>query len=438
MKYVFTLLTVLCFQVSFGQAELSLSLDQALEMALRKNTTMLNAALDIDYAETQVNELKAQGLPQVSGSADFSHTFKIPTQIIPGDFVGQPGTTIATQFGVPFNVNVGVGASQLLFDGTFFLGLKAASEFVNISKLSASASEIDIKEGVTKAYYMALISQQNIGQLSASLANIKKLQSETEQLYKAGFAEKLDVDRLTLSVSNLEININKLQNQAKLAKQLLLNTIGVDVNQELTLTSKIPGEPTSDSYAAVFNPENRIEIKLIDQQQELNQLNLKRYKMGYFPSIYGNFSYGSSTFASDGKFGELGDDWYGNGRYAVSLNVPIFDGLYKKAKMDQAKIDFKKTENTKQQALLGMNLQVGQAKTNYLNALKTIELQKKSQDLAESIFNTTKIKFKEGIGSSFEMINAESELTQANTNYLNALYELNVARIDLNKALGIL
>jgi outer membrane protein TolC len=438
MKYVFTLLTVLCFQVSFGQAELSLSLDQALEMALRKNTIMLNAALDIDYAETQVNELKAQGLPQVSGSADFSHTFKIPTQIIPGDFVGQPGTMIATQFGVPFNVNVGVGASQLLFDGTFFLGLKAASEFVNISKLSASASEIDIKEGVTKAYYMALISQQNIGQLSASLANIKKLQSETEQLYKAGFAEKLDVDRLTLSVSNLEININKLQNQAKLAKQLLLNTIGVDVNQELTLTSKIPGEPTSDSYAAVFNPENRIEIKLIDKQQELNQLNLKRYKMGYFPSIYGNFSYGSSTFASDGKFGELGDDWYGNGRYAVSLNVPIFDGLYKKAKMDQAKIDFKKTENTKQQALLGMNLQVGQAKTNYLNALKTIELQKKSQDLAESIFNTTKIKFKEGIGSSFEMINAESELTQANTNYLIALYELNVARIDLNKALGIL
>jgi len=438
MKYLFTLLTFLCFQVSFGQAELSLSLDQALDMALQKNTTMLNAALDIDYAETQVNEIMAQGLPKVNGSADFSHTFKIPTQIIPGDFVGQPGTTIATQFGVPFNVNVGVGASQLLFDGTFFLGLKAASEFVNISKLSASASEIDIKEGVTKAYYMALISQQNISQLNTSLANIKKLQSETEQLYKAGFAEKLDVDRLTLSVSNLELNINKLQNQAKLAKQLLLNTIGVDVNQELTLTSKIPGESTTDSDAAVFNPDNRIEIKLIDQQQELNQLNLKRYKMGYFPSLYGNFSYGTSTFASDGKFGELGDDWYGNGRYAVSLNVPIFDGFYKKAKMDQVKIDIKKTENTKQQALLGMNLQVAQAKTNYLNALNTIELQKKSQELAESIFNTTKIKFKEGIGSSFEMINAESELTQAKTNYLNALYELNVARIDLNKALGIL
>jgi outer membrane protein TolC len=438
MKYVFTFFTFLSFQVSSGQTQLSLSLDQALELAVQKNTILLNAALDIAYAETQVNEIKAQGLPQISGSADFSHTFKIPTQIIPGDFVGQPGTTVATQFGVPFNVNAGVGASQLLFDGSFFLGLKAASEFVNISKLSASGSEIDIKEGVTKAYYMALISQQNIGQLNTSLANIKKLQSETEQLYKAGFAEKLDVDRLTLSVSNLEININKLQNQAKLAKQLLLNTIGVDVNQALTLTSAMPQEPIIGSTLISFNPNNRIEIQLIDQQQELNQLNLKRYKMGYIPSLYGNFSYGTSTFASDGKFNELGTDWYGNGRYAVSLNVPIFDGLYKKAKMDQVKIDIEKTQNTKQQALLGMNLQVSQAKTNYANALKSIELQKKSQTLAKSIYTTTTIKFKEGIGSSFEMINAESELTQANTNYLNALYELNVTRLDLNKALGTL
>jgi len=438
MKYVFTLLTFLGVQLASAQTELTLSLDQALDMATQKNVTMLNASLDIAYAETQVNEIKAQGLPQISGSTDFSHTFKIPTQIIPGDFVGQPGTTIATQFGVPFNINAGIGASQLLFDGSFFLGLKAASEFVNISKLSASASEINIKEGVTKAYYMALISEQNLSQLNTSLENIKKLQSETEQLYNAGFAEKLDVDRLTLSVANLEININKLQNQAKLAKQLLLNSIGVDVNQEITLTSELPDEPVSDFNVSDFNPENRIEIKLLDQQQELNQLSLKRYKMGYVPSLYGNFSYGSSTFASDGDFDKLGDDWYGNGRYAFSLSVPIFDGFYKKAKMDQVKIDIEKTENTKRQAILGMSLQVAQAKTNYVNALKTIELQKKSQDLAERIYNTTSIKFKEGIGSSFEMINAESELTQAKTNYLNALYELSVAKIDLNKALGLL
>jgi outer membrane protein len=168
----------------------------------------------------------------------------------------------------------------------------------------------------------------------------------------------------------------------------------------------------------------------------LNELDLKRYKVGYLPSLYGNFSYGTSTFATKGQVGDLGNDWYANGSYSLGLSVPIFDGFYKKAKVDQAEIEINKTKNTKKQAVLGMNLQVSQAKTNYANALKGLEIQKKSQALAESIFNTTSIKFKEGLGSSFEMINAENELTQAKTNYLNALYNLNVAKIDFDKALG--
>lgn len=427
------------FAFAQGDAVLSLSLEEALEQAKSNNQTLANAQLDIDYAETQVNEIKAQGLPQVNGNFGFTHNYLVPTSIIPGDFVGQPGTTVPVQFGVPFSMQGAVGVNQLLFDGTFFLGLKAASEFVNISKLSASKSEIDVKEAVTKAYYMALISDQNIGQLTESLANIKKLKDETQAMYDAGFAEKLDVDRLVLSVSNLEISINQLQNQAKLAKQLLLNSIGLDVNQEVTLTSTLPSQETNaNDLAASFNPDNRIEMKMLDQQQELNELSLKRYKMGYLPSLYGSFNYGGNTFAPEGSFNTLGNDWFGLGSYGISLNVPIFDGFYKKAKLDQVKIEMNKTENTKKQTMQGMNLQVNQAKTNYLNALKSIELQKKSKELAESIYNTTSIKFKEGIGSSFEMITAESDLTQSRTNYLNALYELNVAKIDLNKALGIL
>jgi len=441
MRYLFTLTFAALAVWSTAQSSepLSLSLDEALALAKTNNQTLANAQLDIAYAETQVNEIKAQGLPQINGSAGFTHNYLVPTSIIPGDFVGQPGTTVPVQFGVPFTMQAVLGANQLLFDGTFFLGLKAASEFVNISKLSASKNEIDVREAVTKAYYMALISDQNIGQLSESLTNIKKLKEETQAMYEAGFAEKLDVDRLVLSVSNLEISINQLQNQAKLAKQLLLNSMGLDVNQEVTLTSALPSqESTADDLAASFNPDNRIEMKILNQQQELNELSLRRYKMGYLPSVYGNFNYGGNTFAPEGSFNTLGNDWFGLGSYGISLNVPIFDGFYKKAKLDQVKIDMNKTENTKKQAVQGMSLQVSQAKTNYLNAMKSIELQKKSKELAESIYNTTSIKFKEGVGSSFEMINAESELTQARTNYLNALYELNVAKIDLNKALGIL
>ncbi|MDG2454389.1 MAG: TolC family protein [Bacteroidia bacterium] len=457
MRQLFTWVLAATAIVTFAQnnAALSLSLNEALAQAQTNNQTLANAQLDIAYAETQVNEIKAQGLPQINGNAGFTHNLEIATQVLP-DFISpsvygvlfEEGLiapkdlavgTFPAQFGVPYSMQAGIGVNQLLFEGTFFLGLKAASEFVNISRLTASKSEIDIKEAVTKAYYMALISDQNRSQLSKSVENIQKLKDETQAMYDAGFAEKLDVDRLVLSVSNLEININQLENQVKLAKQLLLNSIGLDVNQQVELTSSLPEEVNAlDDLAAAFDPENRIEIQLIDQQQELNKINLKRYKVGHVPSLFGNFNYGGNTFAGDGNFGDLGNKWYPISSYSVSLNVPIFDGFYKKAKSDQVKIDIQKTENTKKQAVLGMSLQVSQAKTNYINALKTIDLQKKSKVLAERIYSTTAIKFKEGIGSSFEMITAESDLTQARTNYLNALYELNVAKIDLNKALGIL
>ena len=438
MRYIlsFTLAITALFGVAQQTQKLSLSMDEAIALAKANNVALKNAQLDIDFANSQVNEIKSQGLPQVSGSASFAHTYQIPTQLIPGDFVGQPGTFIPVQFGVPFNVNAGIGVRQLLFDGTFFLGLKAASEFVNISRLSASSSEIEVKESVIKAYYMALISDENLIQLEASWKNIQKVKEETQAMYNEGFAEKLDVDRITLSAANLELSISQLQNQAKLARQLLLNSVGVDLNQELVLTSALPNENSIDLITETFDPNNRIEMKLLNQQQALNELDLKRYKVGYLPSLYGNFSYGTSAFASKGQFGDLGNDWYANGTYSLGLSIPIFDGFYKKAKVDQAKIQINKTENTKKQATLGMNLQVSQAKTNYANALKGLEIQKKSQALAESIFSTTSIKFKEGLGSSFEMINAENELTQAKTNYLNALYNLNVAKIDFDKALG--
>lgn len=457
MKYIYSIL--FCATALMGYAQkaepLAVSLEEAMALALENNVTIKNATLDIAYAETQVDEIRAQGLPQINGNAGFTHNLKIATQVLP-DFISPtvygvliregviPQQEIVTgsfpaQFGVPYTMQAGVGVNQLLFDGTFFLGLKAASEFVNVSRLSISKDEIDVKEAVKKSYYMALISEQNLSQLKESLTNIQALKDETQKLYEAGFAEKLDVDRIVLSVSNLEISINRLQNQAKLAKQLLLNTMGMDVNRGITLTSTLPKmEEKAHLLSGKFDPSSLIEYQLLEQQERLTELNLKRYNMGYIPSLYGNFNYGGNTFAGANSFSDLGDEWYPISSYGVSLNVPIFDGLYKKAKTDQAKINLQKIANTKEQVALGMSLEISQAHTNYLNALKNIELQEKSVSLAEEIYKTTQIKFKEGVGSSFEMINAESELTQARTNHLNALYQLNVTLIDLEKALGTL
>ena len=440
MKYLLSLIFLTTNLIGFCQTSqvLSLSLDNALSLAMQKNTQLLNANLDIKHAKTQVSEVLSSGLPQINGNADFNHTFEVPTQIIPGDFVGQPGTTIPVQFGVPFNANASIGVSQLIFDGTFFLGVKASSEFVKISELSASATEIDVKEAVYKAYYMAIIADQNLQQLKASLKNMKQLQSETEELYNAGFAEKLDVDRVVLAVSNLNVSLSRVANQTSLTRQLLLNTVGIDINQEVKLTSPLPSATEDNATLSNFDPNNRIEIKMLDQQQLLNELDLKRYKVGYMPSLYGNFSYGSSTFAVENQFANLGNDWYGNGRYGIGLQLPLFDGFYKKSKINQAKIKIKQTENNKNQAIRGINFELNQAINSYEEANKTLQLQKQNKELAKAIYQTTSTKFKEGVGSSFEAVSADNDFTQAKINYLNALYELNIAHINLQKAYGIL
>jgi outer membrane protein TolC len=156
------------------------------------------------------------------------------------------------------------------------------------------------------------------------------------------------------------------------------------------------------------------------------------------PSLYGNFSYGSSTFAVENQFANLGNDWYGNGRYGIGLQLPLFDGFYKKTKINQAKIKIKQTENNKNQAIRGINFELNQAINSYEEAKKTLQLQKQNKELAKAIYQTTSTKFKEGVGSSFEAVSADNDFTQAKINYLNALYELNIAHINLQKAYGIL
>lgn len=454
MNKPLTLVLLFLSSLAFSQ-EINLSLDQALSKALEHNQSLKNAQLDVQYAEAQVNEILASGLPQVNGNVNFTHNLEIPTTVLPDfisptvygvlfseDLLDQKEIDINSfpaQFGVPYSLQATLGLNQLVFDGTFFLGLKAASEFVKINELIASQSEIDVREGVAKAYFMAQISDQNLVQLNKSLANLTQLKDETQKMYEEGFAEKLDHDRLILSVSTLEIRINNMKNQAELSKKFLLNAIGLDVNQTVNLSTPLSDFNDSNfspAYGMDNDPNQRIEMKMLAQQQLLNELNLKRYKMGYVPNIYLNANYGYNTFAQKGGLGDLGNEWFPLASYGLNLNIPIFDGLYKKSKSDQVRIDILKTQNRIEQATNGINLEYAQARSQYLNAYKNMELQQKNVDLAESIYNTTSIKFKEGIGSSFEMVQAESDLTTAQTNYLNALYELNVAKISLDKALG--
>jgi len=443
---------VLCVFAFSAQAQTQqLSLEKALSMAMQQNADVTNATLDVQGSKEEVKSIIATGLPQISATGNFTHNVQIAAQQLP-DFISpavygvliqeglltpdkfQAGQPQTLQFGAPSSITAMANLNQLLFDGTYFLGLKAAKQYVKMSELVQENTEITVSNTVKKAYYAALITGQNADLLQESLVNLNKTLKETKAMYDAGFVEKLDVDRLEFAKSNLETQINNIQVQKQIMMYMLKVSIGMDVNTPIELTEELvlPGTIEANNYSV----DSRIETKIIQQKMVLDSLNIKRYKVGYYPSLRLNASYQQNTFAESAEFQGLGNTWNPGTWYGINLSVPIFDGFYKKAKISQAKVEYAKDKNTLQNTRNQLMYQVEQARLNLEIKKRNLENQEKNKALAAEIYKTSKIKFDEGVGSSFELIQAETDKTDAEVAYSNALYELIVAFIDLETALG--
>ncbi|MCB9262936.1 MAG: TolC family protein [Flavobacteriales bacterium] len=446
---------LLCFWANFaiGQQKQSLTLDQAIDYAKQHNTEIQNAKLAIDESRQEVKSVVASGLPQVSVNGNFTHNVQIAAMQMP-DFLspaiygvliqegllsadkfraGQPQTVA---FGAPSSLTGSVRVNQLVFDGTYLLGLKAAKQYVRVSELMAESSEIAAVENVQKAFYAALMAQENAKLLNSSLVNLDKTLQETTELYNTGFAEKLDVDRLVFAKSNLQTQINNLTTQQDILVYVLKVAMGMPIETELELLGDLIS-PVVEIGNFNSNVANRIETKIMAQQLVLDSMQIKRYKVGYYPSLTFNASHQQNSFANEAAFKGLGSSWNPGTMYGFNLNIPVFDGFYKKAKMEQAKIQLMQDQNSFQNVQNQLKFQVEQAKMNLEMKSLNLDNQKKNKDLAASIYHTIKIKFDEGIGSSFELISAENDKIRADMAYTQALYELVVAKIELQTALGI-
>jgi outer membrane protein len=450
MRKLTTLLISLFALSAFGQSQ-SLTLEQAINYAMQHNAEVQNASLSVEGSKQEVKSIIASGLPQLTANGNFTHNVQIASQQLP-DFIspavygvlisedllpddrfkaGQPQTLA---FGAPSSLTAMANLNQLLFDGTYFLGLKAAKQYVKMSELMQENTEISTIDNVKKSYYAALITGQNSDLLQKSLINLDRTYTETKGLYEAGFAEKLDVDRLEFAISNLQTQINNIALQKQILMNMLKVTIGMDVHQEISLEAELLEQPfaNADNYSI----DSRIETKIMQQKLLLDSLNIKRYKVGYLPSIRLNASYQQNSFAESAEFKGLGKTWNPGTMYGVNISIPIFDGFYKQAKISQAKVDFQKDKNTYNNTRNQLMFQIEQAKMNVAIKSQNLENQKKNKVLAKSIYETSKIKFDEGVGSSFELIQSQTDQTQADITYSNALYELIVAQIDLQTALG--
>lgn len=450
---------------NFAQAQTTpLSLQEAINYALDNSLSVQKARLDLADAEKQINERRALGMPKLNGSLGYNYYIDIPTSILPPFFPktnlafaqnvdptgnpipvqvtqldanGQPvfGDPQEVQFGLKHNATAGLQLQSLLFDWTYFTALKAAREFKSYTEKNYKVTEREVRNNVIDAYLPTLILNENIAILDSNLVNLKRLKFETEESYKAGFVEQLDVDRLKLSIANLEVQKEALLRQKETVENALKFAINMDSATDIILTDDIDAllsDPMAEDLTGDINIEARPELAVINKGLELNDLNIEAKKAAYYPSISGFLNY-QQQYQGDKL---SGGNWFPTTIVGLQANIPIYGGGQRKAEMQRAKIQKEVSLIQKKQFEQGVSLEIRTVRINYLSAKDRVDNQKDNLELAERIYNTTIIKYREGVGSSLEVSTAEQQLYSTQQIYTTALYDLLVAKYSLQKALG--
>lgn len=412
------------------------TLNEAINYALDHQTSVLNAKIDEEIAQNTVKQTVGIGLPRVSSTFDFSDYLKVPTSLLPGEIFGQPGTQIPVQFGVKYQSSAGVRLDQLLFDGTYIVGLQASKTYKELSTRNSKRSRIETAVAVTKAYYSVLVSNEQFALIDANLTQLKKSLSDTEALFKNGFVEKIDVDRLQVLKNNLETERENVTRLLALNLEVLKFQMGMPVDGQLILEDSIATvQPEATSLVADTTAyRSRIEYSLLETQKKLNLLDLKRYKSQFLPSISG-FASASKSFQSN-SFSQLYERSFPTSVIGLSLSWNIINGGQRLYQMKNAKLEVQKTENDLMNLQNAINLEISQTQKNYSNSLQSLENQKRNLNLAQEILRVTRIKYEQGVGSSLEVTSAETSLKEAQNNYINSLYDLLINKVNLDKSLG--
>ena len=430
---------LLASNLSFSQQNYTLR--EAVDYAVKNHISIKNAQIDILNAEARVREIKGIGLPQVNGSFNYGNNLIIQKVFIPAktfDPKAAEGEVIAAEFGVANSGNAGVNVSQLVFDGSYLLGLKAADIYVDLPKKILIQTKQQAAESVMKAYYSILVNEERIKILNLNIGRLDSLLRDTRALNTQGFVEKIDVQRLEVQANNLKIEAKNVERLQELSYHLLKFQMGKKLTETIALTDKLQ-DVTLSELAPDSEQElkygNRIEYSILQTQSKLAELDLKNQKVGVLPRVI--FTGGYSYSTGRPQFTDLlTKPWFNAANIGLTVQVPIFDGFQRKNKVIQSQNNFQKVKQSFEILENSIDMQVKQGQITLKNAYETLGEQKANMDLAKEIVRVTKIKYKQGVGSNLEVINAEISLKEAQTNYFTTMYNALIAKVDLDKALG--
>jgi len=440
-KKISVLFAVTLGFVSLANAQQALTLAAAKEFAVKNAFQVKSKEFDSQVAKFQTEELVAIGLPQISGSIQYQNFIDRPTSILPGDFFGMPGRNVAVQFGVPQTLTAGISASQLLFDGSWLVGLQASKAYAALQSKNIIKSEIDVKRATEEAYHLAVIAQESIALLTASRDLLTGTLEHTKALKNEGFVETQDVEQLTLSLNELEARIRNAETQAKIAKTLLKFTIGMNVEEEITLADN--SKMLLDSFNAQmlqtsFNADNLIDNQIIKDGLALQKLNVRNQQARLLPNMAAFYSAQKQAQREEFNFFDGSQPWYPTQIWGLSMNVPIISGGGKMKSIQKAGVEVKRMEETLAFSTNAAKLEYQVGMAEYMNATQNVDLAMQSYNLSSSILEKTQIKFDQGTSSSFELSRQTSQLLQAQVSLIQARLSLMNAQTRLSKSLNAL
>lgn len=442
MKKYITIIFIVFITDLFSQ-DMELTLDQCIDLAIENNENLKNAKLEEKISKALSREYLSVGLPQINFDGGLKYNHDVPKSLIDiSRFMpGVPeGTEQEVSFGQDYDGRVDLFINQMIFNGSYFVGLSAAKELVKLSKKLTRRNEIDIVETVQKAYYTVLNTKKRIDLVNSNLDRLQNLLHEMKQLYENGFIEKLDVDRIQVAYNNLKSEKIKADRLYKLSNEVLNFQVGLPVGTEVKLIGNLSEDIVNQFQYNIsdFDYSNRIEYSILKTDKNLKFYDLKNNRTQYLPQVYANYNYGYNTASSNYNLFFENDRWKSFGTLGLKLIIPIFDGFLKRSKINQSKFKIEQIENQMLFLERSINLQINQSIANYENTKESLKISKENLELAQNVYNSTEIKYREGVGSNLELIDSNNSLKTAQNQYYNSLYESIIASIDIKKTLGTL
>lgn len=442
MKKLTTILLLTLSLASFSQENKhSFTLQQAIDFALENNRQAQNAQRDVEAAKKQKWETTATGLPQIDASIEYNNWLKQQVALIPAEFFGgNPGEFSQVTFGTKQTMNASATLSQLLFDGSYLVGLQSAKVYLQISKNAKVKTDLEVRKQVINAYGNVLLAEESVAILERNKAVLQKNLEETSKIYDNGLTEEESVEQLQITLSSIESNLKNTQRLKTLAYQMLNITLGLDIYSETNLLDDLETLTAQnislDLLEGDDNVENTIDYKIAFNDKTSKELLLKLEKSKALPRlsafINGAYAGNSDSFT----FTKKEQEWLGSSLVGVTMDIPIFSSLGRSAATQRAKINLEKAKTDLTDVEQQLKFQIQSAKSNYQFAIEDYEIKKENLNLAERIEQKNQTKFFEGISTSFDLRQAQTQLYTAQQEFLQAMLDVITQKAELETILN--